>query len=375
MNTDQKVIKNKVGLLKLSETLGSVSKACKIMGYSRDSFYRFKELYDKGGELALREISRKKPIPKNRVEEHIERAVVELAIEKPAYGQVRIANELTQRGLFVSPTGVRSVWLRHDLETFRKRLKALEARVAQENLILTEDQVRALEKAREEKQAHGEIDTAHPGYLGAQDTYYVGTIKGVGRIYQQTFIDTYTKVAQVKLYDRKNALVAADMLNDRVLPFFDEQGVRLLRVLTDRGTEYCGNREHHEYQLYLAIEDIDHTRTKARHPQTNGICERFHRTMQDEFYSVAFRKKLYHNLDELQADVDEWIKEYNETRPHSGKYCFGKTPLQTLTDSKHLADEKMLDRLASKEGFSGMPDIRDQARRSEFSDAADSTAA
>src|SRR4051794_9852785 len=326
MNTEQKVIKNKVGLLRLSETLGSVSKACKVMGYSRDSFYRFKELYEKGGELALKEISRKKPIPKNRIEEHIECAIVALAIEKPAYGQVRVANELTQRGLFVSPTGVRSVWLRHDLETFRKRLKALEARVAQENLILTEDQVRALEKAREEKQAHGEIDTAHPGYLGAQDTYYVGTIKGVGRIYQQTFIDTYTKVAQVKLYDRKNALVAADMLNDRVLPFFEEHGVRLLRVLTDRGTEYCGNREHHEYQLYLAVENIDHSRTKAYSPQTNGICERFHRTIQDEFYSVAFRKRLYNSLEELQMDAGAWIREYNEVRSHSGKYCFGKAP-------------------------------------------------
>ena len=353
MNNEQKVIKNKVGLLKLSETLGSVSKACKVMGYSRDSFYRFKELYDKGGELALKEISRKKPIPKNRVEEHIEEAVVALAIEKPAYGQVRVANELTQRGLFVSATGVRSVWLRHDLETFRKRLKALEAKVAQEHVILTEEQVRALEKAKEEKQAHGEIETAHPGYLGAQDTYYVGTIKGVGRIYQQTFIDTYSKVAQAKLYDRKNALVAADMLNDRVIPFFEEHEVRLLRVLTDRGTEYCGHREHHEYQLYLAVEDIDHSRTQARHPQTNGICERFHRTMQDEFYSAAFRKKLYRDLEELQADLDQWIGEYNESRPHSGKYCFGKTPMQTFRDSKHLADEKMLDRFSpSRECFS-----------------------
>jgi transposase InsO family protein len=366
MNRDQKVIKNKVGLLKLSETLGSVSKACKIMGYSRDSFYRFKELYDKGGELAMKEISRKKPIPKNRVEDHVEQAIVELAIEKPAYGQVRVANELTQRGQFVSPTGVRSVWLRHDLETFRKRLKALEAKVAQEHMILTEEQVRALEKAKEEKQAHGEIETAHPGYLGAQDTYYVGTIKGVGRIYQQTFIDTYSKVAQAKLYDRKNALVAADMLNDRVIPFFDESDVRLLRVLTDRGTEYCGHREHHEYQLYLAVEDIDHSRTKAQHPQTNGICERFHRTMQDEFYSVAFRKKLYRSLDELQADVDQWIAEYNESRPHSGKYCFGKTPMQTFRDSKHLADEKMLDRVSlSREGFSETSDIPREPQRSE----------
>jgi transposase InsO family protein len=340
------IIKNKVGLLKLAETLGSVSEACKVLGYSRDSFYRFKELYEKGGELALKEISRRKPIPKNRVEPAIEQAVIEMAIENPAFGQVRVANELTKRGQFVSPTGVRSVWLRNDLHTFARRLKALEARQAQNaGMVLTEQQVRAMEKAKLEKEAHGEIDTAHPGYLGAQDTCYVGTIKGVGRIYQQTFIDTYSKVALVKLYDRKNALVAADMLNDRVLPFFEEEGVPLLRILTDRGTEFCGNREHHEYQLYLAVENIDHSKTRACSPQTNGICERFHRTMQDEFYSIAFRKRLYVTLEQLQTDADAWIHEYNETRPHSGKYCFGKTPMQTLLDAKHLSDEKQLDRM------------------------------
>jgi transposase InsO family protein len=312
-------------------------------------------LYDKGGELALKEISRRKPILKNRVEPEIEKAVIEMAVENPAYGQVRVANELTKRGQFVSPTGVRSVWVRNDLHTFARRLKALEARLAQnQGMVLTEEQVRAMEKAKQEKEAHGEIDTAHPGYLGAQDTYYVGTIKSIGRIYGQTFIDTYSKVAFVKLYDRKNALVAADMLNDRVLPFFDEQGVPLLRVLTDRGTEYCGNREHHEYQLYLAVENIDHSKTKAYSPQTNGICERFHRTMQEEFYSIAFRKRLYSTLDELQADVDAWLKEYNEQRPHSGKYCFGKTPIQTFLDSKYLSDEKQLDRNPVKTSPDGL---------------------
>ena len=344
MTNEQKVIKNKLGLLKLAQTLGSVSKACQVMGFSRDSFYRFKELYDENGEAGLQEISRKKPLVKNRVAPEIEAAVVEMAVAQPALGQVRVSNELRKRGVVVSPGGVRSIWQRHDLETFKKRLSALSAKVAQEGLILTEEQLKALEHAREEKAAHGEIETEHPGYLGAQDTYYVGNLKGVGRLYQQTFIDTYSKVVMVKLYDRKHAITAADMLNDRVLPFFEAEGVRLLRVLTDRGSEYCGNREHHEFELYLDIENIDHTRTKTRHPQTNGICERFHRTIQNEFYACAFRRKLYRSLEELQADADAWVRDYNEQRTHSGKYCFGKTPLQTWHDSKHIANAKRLDR-------------------------------
>jgi transposase InsO family protein len=349
MRTQDRVIKPKLGVLKLAQELGNVSQACKMFGYSRDSYYRFREQFENGGELALQDINRRKPNVKNRVDPEIEQRVLEMAIAEPAYGQQRVSNELRKEGLFISPVGVRCVWMRHDLEKFKKRLKALEAKVAQEGIILTEDQLRALERAKDENTAGGEIETAHPGYLGAQDTYYVGTIKGVGRIYQQTFIDTYAKTAHAKLYDRKNALVAADMLNDKVLPWYEEQDVRLLRIMTDRGTEYCGTREHHEYELYLSIEEIEHTKTKARHPQTNGICERFHKTVQDEFYSPAFRRKLYTSIEEIQADLDEWLRRYNEERPHSGKYCFGKTPMQTFKDSKHLADEKMLDKLTENE--------------------------
>jgi transposase InsO family protein len=343
MTTNQKIIKNKVGLLKLAQQLGNVAPACKVLGYSRDSYYRFQNLYETGGEAALQEISRRKPNLKNRVEPHVEEAVVTMAIDQPAFGQQRASNELKKNGIFVSPAGIRTIWQRHDLETMKKRLKALEAKAAQEKWVLTEAQIVALEKAKEEKEAHGEIETEHPGYLGAQDTFYVGNMKGVGRIYQQTFIDTYCKVAFAKLYTMKSAITSADILNDRVMPFFESHDVRLLRILTDRGTEYCGKIENHEFQLYLSVEDIEHTRTKARHPQTNGICERFHKTVLNEFYRVAFRKKIYTSVEELQSDLDEWIREYNEERPHTGKYCFGKTPMQTFIDSKHIAVDKNLD--------------------------------
>jgi hypothetical protein len=225
MKAETKLIKTKLGLLQLAEKLGNVSQACKIMGYSRDSFYRLKELYDTGGDMALQEISRRKPIPKNRVEPAIEEAVVQMGFEQPAFGQVRASNELRKKGVFISPAGVRCVWQRNDLETFAKRLKALESRVAQDGIILTEAQVIALERKQEKKEAHGEIETEHPGYLGSQDTYYVGNIKGVGRIYQQTFIDTYSRVAFAKLYTTKHAITSADILNDRVLPFFEENGI------------------------------------------------------------------------------------------------------------------------------------------------------
>jgi transposase InsO family protein len=342
IHTNNPIIKHKAGLLNLAEELGNVSKACKVMGVSRDTFYRYQELVEEGGLDNLINKSRRTPNPKNRVDEATEKAVIDYAVEQPAHGQVRVSNELRKAGIFVSASGVRSIWLRHDLENFKKRLKALEAKVANDGIILSDDQVAALEKKKQDDEACGEIETHHPGYLGSQDTFYVGNLKGVGRIYQQTFVDTYSKVAFAKLYTTKTPITAADMLNDKVLPYFEQHDLPMLRILTDRGTEYCGRVEHHDYQLYLAINDIDHTKTKAMSPQTNGICERFHKTILNEFYQITFRKKLYSTMEELQKDLDEWMEYYNNERTHQGKMCCGRTPQETLLDGKSIWVEKNL---------------------------------
>lgn len=345
LHTNNPVIKHKAGLLNLAEELGNVSKACKVMGVSRDTFYRYRELAEQGGVDALINRSRRGPNLKNRTDMATEQAVIDYAVEFPAHGQHRSSNELRKKGIFISGSGVRSIWVRHSLENFKKRLKALEEKVAKEGIELTDVQIAALERKAHDDEASGEIETVHPGYLGSQDTFYVGNLKGVGRIYQQTFVDTYSKVAHCKLYVSKTPITAADLLNDRVLPFYESQGLPMLRILTDRGTEYCGRVEHHDYQLYLALSDIDHTKTKAMSPQTNGICERFHRTILQEFYQVAFRKKLYGDIDTLQSDLDEWLEYYNNARTHQGKMCCGRTPMETLRDGKRIWAEKNLSQM------------------------------
>lgn len=344
-HSNNPIIKHKAGLLNLAEELQNVSRACKVMGVSRDTFYRYQELAAEGGVDALLDKDRRVPNLKNRVEDATEQVVKANAIEYPAHGQHRTSNELRKQGVFVSGSGVRSIWLRHGLENFKKRLKALEIKVATEGIPLNDAQIAALEKKQQDDEVCGEIETAHPGYLGSQDTFYVGNLKGVGRIYQQTYVDTYSKVAHCKLYTNKVPITAADLLNDRVLPFYVGHDLPVLRILTDRGTEYCGKVEQHDYQLYLAINDIDHTRTKAMSPQTNGICERFHKTILQEFYQVTFRKKLYMDLATLQKDLDDWLYYYNNQRTHQGKMCNGRTPMDTLQDGKTIWMSKNLNQM------------------------------
>ncbi len=336
MTKDQYIIRRKLNLVELGEVLGNVSEACRKLSVSRQHYYDIKKTLQEEGVEGLLEKARSKPKVANRVAPEIEARILEYSLEFPTHGQVRTSNELKREGIIVSAGGIRGVWLRHGLERKSHRLKRLEKWAAETQGILTEDQVRALESSREEREAHGEIETHHPAFLLGQDTYYVGYIKGVGKIYQQTGIDTYSNIGFAKVYGEKNAITAADFLNDKVLPFFDDHGMALLRTLTDRGTEYCGIPETHPYQLFLHLNDIEHTRTKARHPQTNGMTEKLNQTIQEEFYAVAFRKRLYLTMEQLQEDLDAFMHRYNTDRTNQGKHCQGRTPMDTFLAGKEL---------------------------------------
>lgn len=342
MTQRQYIINRKLNIIELAEKLGNISEASRRLGVSRQHFYDLKGAVEEHGIDGLLEQSRRKPRYANRIAEDIEKKLLEYCLEFPTQGQVRVSNEfLKQFGITISPGGVRGVWLRHDLPTKKQRLKRLEKWSAEHNGILTESQVQALEAAQEEKKAHGEIETHHPGFLLGQDTYYVGYIKGVGEIYQQTGIDTYSNVGFAKVYLEKTALTAADFINDKVLPFFDHHGIPLLRTLTDRGSEYGYNNLEHPYQLFLYLNDVRHSRTKARHPQTNGCTERLNQIIKQEFYEVEFRRKLYTSLEEIQKDLDTHMEGYNWRRTNQGKHCQGRTPMDTFIMDIEKATERL----------------------------------
>ena len=349
MTQRQYIITRKLNILDLGRTLGNISEACRKLGVSRQHYYDIRQAIEADGLEGLLEKSRSIPRIGNRVAPEIEEKVLAYSLEHPTHGQTRAANELNKQGIILSAGGVRGVWLRHKLETKALRLKRLEQWSAEHMGLLTESQVQALEDAKEEQAACGEVESPHPGFLVAQDTCYIGYIKGVGRLYQQTGIDTHSNVGFAKVYTEKTALTASDLMNDRVLPFFDEHMMRVLRVLTDNGREYCGGVERHAYQLFLHLNEIEHTRIRVRRPQTNGSVERLNQTVQEEFYKVAFRKKLYRSVEEIQADLDEFMAWYNTERTNQGRYCQGRTPMQTFLDGLGLYQQYVFENLERKE--------------------------
>jgi transposase InsO family protein len=331
--------RRKLSLLQLAQELGNVSKACRLMGYHRDTFYEVRRAFQVGGVQALVEQRRgpRGPHP-NRVGPEIEARILAYGLDHPTHGAQRVANQLRLEGLTVSPSGVRGVWLRHDLETRLKRLLRLEQAVAQDTtLVLAEEQVRLLERHSVDFRCR-HVEASQPGELLNQDTFYWGTLKGVGKVYVQVVVDVFCSFAFAKVYTSKMPVTACDLLYDRVLPFYEALGLAIGAILTDNGREYCGRPDQHPFELLLAMDGIQHRTTQIRSPRTNGFVERMNRTLLDECFRVAGRTTWYLEPAEIQRDLDRFLEYYNLQRSHQGYRLAGRTPAQALQEALSLTE-------------------------------------
>lgn len=332
MTTKHKVARRKLSLLELASELNNVSKACQVMGYSRQQFYEIRRNFQTYGAQGLldRLPGPKGPHP-NRVSEEVEKTILEYSLHQPTHGPLRVAQQLVLRNVQVSAGGVRGVWSRHNLLNRHDRLLRLEKTVREQSLKLSDTQIRLLERFSPEfRERH--IETRHTGDLVAVDTFFVGVLKGVGRVYLQSAIDCHSRYAWGRLYTTKLPVTAVHLLNEDVLPFFDQHDAKVTTVLSDNGREFCGRPDRHPYELFLQLEGIEHRTTKVRRPQSNGFVERLHRTLLDEHFRIQGRKKWYETVDAMQKDLDVYFKHYNTERAHQGRNMKGRTPYQVFTD-------------------------------------------
>ena len=340
MTADKKLAQKRLTLLQIAEKLRNVSEACRRHGVSRSQFYEYKRAFQERGFEGLID---KAPIPKtfpNETPPEVKEKLIETSLKHPAWGPIHVSDHLRLQSVTVSPGTVRNIWLKENMETKYKRLLRLEQEKNGKDVDLTEEQIKLLEKANPcFRERH--VESSYPGYLLSQDTFMVGTLKGIGRIYLQAVVDTYGSYAFGKLYTSKLPETAVDILYDRVLPFYEEQGLDVEHILTDNGREYCGRPMIHPYQIFLEFTNIKHRRTKIATPRTNGFVERFNRTVLDEFFRETFRNKFYGSVDELQKDLDHWLHYYNHERPHRGYRNMGRRPIETIEKGKSVKKQTM----------------------------------
>ena len=342
MTAHSQSTKRKLSLLQLAEELGNVSKACKIMGYHRDSFYEIRRAFQVGGVAALVDEKRgPRSAHPNRVAPDVEAKILQHALDYPTHGAERVANELRLADVNVSPSGVRGVWLRHDLETRTKRLLRLEREAQQQTFVLTERQITLLEQHSPDFRCR-HVESSRPGELLNQDTFHWGTLKGVGKVYVQVVVDVFCSLAFAKLYTSKMPITAVDLLYDRVLPFYEALGIEVGAVLTDNGREFCGRPEQHPYELLLALEGIEHRTTKIRSPRTNGFVERMNRTLLDECFRGGGRTTWYESVEQLQSDLDRYLERYNLRRTHQGYRLGGRTPAHAFAEAAGVTSDDLV---------------------------------
>lgn len=328
MLAEDKLAYQRLSILQLAEVLGNVSEACRQRGMTRTQFYEFKKRFQERGMEGLKDLpSIHKSHPFTTPPE-VQEQVIALSLEHPKWGCVKLSDLLKLQAVSVSSPTVQNILIKHGLGQKYDRLLELERRHLEEGLELTAEQVQALEKANPcFRERH--VESSRPGELLSADTFNVGTIKGIGRIYLHAVVDTYGSYAFGYLHTSKQPEAAALLLHNDVLPFYRERGLPVTAVLTDNGREFCG-REMHPYELYLALNDIEHRTTRVRTPQTNGFVERFNRTVKEEFFEVVFMQKFFESVAALQVDLDAWLIHYNTERPHRGYRNMGRRPVETV---------------------------------------------
>lgn len=331
-----KLAHRRLSVLELSQELGSVSKVCKQAGMDRTSFYEWKRRFQTHGLEGLKDLP---PVHKGHPQttpEETAQKVLALSLDNPTRGCNFLSDRLALEGVSLSAVTVQNILSRNGLGSRYERLLALERQALQDGLELTAEQVALIEKANPVfRERH--VESSRPGELLCQDTFYVGQLKGVGKVYLHSLVDTYGSVAFGFLHTSKQPEAAVSLLHNDVLPFYAERQIPVAKVLTDNGREFCGT-DAHPFELYLSLSEIRHKRTKVRTPRTNGFVERWHRTVLDEFFRPAFRTKLFESVEALQADLDAWLLYYNTERPHQGYRNLGRRPLDTVTEFLALPD-------------------------------------
>jgi transposase InsO family protein len=330
----EKLARQRLSVLQLAQALGSVSVACRRSGMDRTSFYDWKRRFQTHGLEGLKDLPPvHKTHPMTTPPEVVER-VLALSEDNPAWGCVRISDQLELEGIRVSSPTVQTILIKHGMGSKYDRLLKLEERMANEPIELTAEQIKLIEKANPcFRERH--VESSRPGELLAQDTFYVGNFKGLGKVYMQAVVDTFGSFGFATLHTSKRPETAALILHNEVLPFYAERGIAVGAILTDNGREFCGT-DTHPFELYLALNDVEHRKTRVRRPQTNGFVERFHRTVLDEFFRTSLRDALFDSLEELQARLDAWLHHYNNERPHRGYRNMGKRPNDTINQASSL---------------------------------------
>jgi len=328
MTAEEKVARQKLSVLELAQALGNVTEACRQRGISRTSFYEYKRRFQTHGLQGLKDLPPiHKSHPMTTPPEVVER-ILDLSLAHPAWGCDRLSDTMKLEGTYVSGPTIQNILNQNGMGTRYDRWLKLEGKASEEAMELTGEQVAFIEKQNPcFRERH--VESSRPGELLNQDTFYVGHLKGVGKVYLHAVVDTYSSYAFGFLHVSKQPEAAVAVLHNDVLPFYQERSIPVSAVLTDNGREFCG-KDTHPYELYLELNDIQHRTSRVRRPQTNGFVERFNRTALDEFFRQAFRQNFYESVEELQGDLDRWLEHYNTERPHQGYRNMGRRPIDTI---------------------------------------------